>query len=97
MNAAVAACRRSARWEVASALLFDMRRNAVAVDRFAVNAGIHACERSREWKDALQIVLDMGRNQIQPDSISYASAIGVCEKASRAHHASSTKPSECQT
>ena len=56
-NAAISACEKQRRWQVALFLLSEMASDRVVPDQISFNASISACEKGSDWVAVKELTL----------------------------------------
>eukprot|EP00928_Gymnodinium_smaydae_P004305 TRINITY_DN11481_c0_g1_i1.p1 TRINITY_DN11481_c0_g1~~TRINITY_DN11481_c0_g1_i1.p1 ORF type:complete len:755 (-),score=126.78 TRINITY_DN11481_c0_g1_i1:26-2095(-) len=80
---AVQACGRASRWDLALALVSDLRSRHGQVDTILLNAVISTCARGHVWTRALVVFEAMRSRGPQPDDVSLAATVGACAQGAR--------------
>lgn len=77
VEAAIAACVPSGRWQQALSLITDLQNEGLEISQKALYHSIRACSRGA-WRNGLKLLGIAGELALDPDSRSYAAAMAAC-------------------
>lgn len=83
INAAITACRRIGRLDLAKDFFDSVHEFHLQPDVMVYTAMITACEPSKAWRLALSLLSAMRPRALHPDALAYNAFIGVCRDAAK--------------
>ncbi|CAK0858315.1 unnamed protein product [Prorocentrum cordatum] len=70
-SAGISACENGEQWQLALALLSEMRAAKLEPNDISYSAGISACEKGEQWQWALALLSEMSEVKVEPTVISH--------------------------